>query len=102
MTTVAGSANLVAGDLYQFYHPLGITLDSSRNLIIADDYGVRVLSQAAIAAGNGSPPMPHLVRGQIPCPADVAVDAYGNIYVVDACLHSVYLIPFTDQSVVEY
>ena len=53
-------------------------------------------------AGNGSPPIPALARGQIPCPADVAVDAYGNIYVVDKMFHSVYLIPFTDQSVVEY
>lgn len=86
-----------AGSLYG---PVGIFVDASGNLWVADEYNNRVLrfpapvetgtvadivlGQASFTAGNGSSG-----ANRLSCPFDVAVDSAGNVWVVDCVNHRV-------------
>ena len=96
VTTIAGSAGVTGslnatGTNAQFFHPLGIAVDSATNLYVAD-YGnhlirkitpAHVVSTLAGSAGvfgtnNGTG-----TAAQFYQPEGVAVDSSGNVYVAD-------------------
>jgi gliding motility-associated-like protein len=87
--TVAGLANGLPGSgPGQLNDPLGIFLDGSGNLYIADYGNSRVqkwtpgaVSGVTVAGGNGK----GSAGNQISCPTSVFVDRNNNLFVTDAC-----------------
>jgi sugar lactone lactonase YvrE len=93
VTTYAGKAApsglIVNGPLSQaeFYDPVGLVVDSSNNIYVADSYVIRKISAAGVVStlaggaygdkdGTGS-------AAQFAQPVSLAVDTNGNIYVAD-------------------
>ena len=99
VTTIAGLAgNIGSADgtngNAQFYRPVGIAVDSSGNLYVADEYNdtIRMLTPmgtnwvvttiAGLAGNNGSADGTN-GNAQFNDPCGIAVDSGGNVYVAD-------------------
>jgi sugar lactone lactonase YvrE len=96
ITTVAGGGGLPFGDggpatSAQLYDPLGVAVDSTGNLYIADlfDERIREVSDGVIAtvAGNGTRGISGnngpATSAQLADPNGLAVDSAGNLYIAD-------------------
>ncbi len=89
VTTIAGSNT-------QLVAPLGIALDSSGNLFVADAGSATIpvapkilVFSAPLGAGTQNISPAHVITSQNPAfvnPTDVKVDASGKVYVIDAGL----------------
>jgi sugar lactone lactonase YvrE len=94
VSTLAGNGtagfNNGTGEAAQFYAPMGIAIDASGNLYVADggNHRIRKVTPAGVVttfAGNGTAGYVNGagVAAQFNSPTDVAVDASGNMYVAD-------------------
>jgi len=89
--TVAGG-NGQGSAMNQFYGPLGIAIDSIGNIYVTDAGNKRIQKWApgasfgtTVAGGKDNClQQPCNAANQISSPADVAIDAVGNIYVADS------------------
>jgi gliding motility-associated-like protein len=87
--TVAGLGNGLPGSgAVQLNDPLGIFVDGSSNLYVADYGNSRVqkwspgaVGGITVAGGNGK----GSAANQVSCPTSVFVDLNGNLFVADAC-----------------
>ncbi|CAF4921243.1 unnamed protein product [Rotaria sp. Silwood1] len=92
--TVAGTVGIPGTMANQLYGPMGLALDSSNTLYVADWYNNRVqawllgASTGMTVAGDASG-TPGSDSNYLNTPADVAVDSNGNIYVADTYNHRV-------------
>lgn len=99
ITTIAGNGNSAyAGDgglatLASFSFPLGVAVDGSGNVYVADagNNRVRKISAAGVistVAGNGQAAFSGdggtAASASLNLPSDVAVDSAGNLYIADA------------------
>lgn len=83
VTTVAGSA--ISGNLdgtgitAQFYHPCGITVDSTGNLYVVDTWNsiIRKITPAAVVTTVSVAPF------SFNYPNGIAIDATGDLYIAD-------------------
>jgi gliding motility-associated-like protein len=109
VSLVAGSGaagfNDANGNAAQFNYPSGIAIDVSGNLYVADknNHAIRLITNPSGAspavttiAGNSNYPTPAegnvtgaIATAQFAQPSDVAVDAAGNVYVVDKNNHRI-------------
>jgi sugar lactone lactonase YvrE len=95
ITAVAGGGSAIGDNgpavSAQLYSPFGVAVDSAGNLYITDAYNQRIrrVSNGVITtvAGNGtlgfSGDNGPATNAQLSYPADVAVDAAGNLYIAD-------------------
>ncbi len=98
ITTVAGtgvsgfSGDGVRADRAQLSNPVGVAIDAAGNVYIADEGNSRVRrvdtgGKITTFAGNGiagfSGDNGPATRAQLELPVDVALDAAGNLYIVD-------------------
>ncbi|MDX2043801.1 MAG: HYR domain-containing protein [Acidobacteriota bacterium] len=99
VTTVAGNGGAgyggddVLATIASLNNPSGLTLDAAGNLFIADRSNHRVRKVDAVTklistiAGNGEPGFAgdsnQAATAQLNSPTDVAVDAAGNVFIVD-------------------
>ncbi len=77
----AGNANIGAGGLNR---PLGITVDASNDVIVADSFNNRIEEFSATGAFIRSWGTAGSGAGQFQEPTSVATDASGNVFVTDA------------------
>jgi uncharacterized protein (TIGR03437 family) len=99
ITTVAGNGNLgyngdnISATSAELNYPLGVALDASHNLYIADsqNFRIRLVSNGIITtiAGNGQPGYGgdgyYATQGLLSFPSDVVLDpSTGNVYVADS------------------
>jgi sugar lactone lactonase YvrE len=107
ISTIAGNGtNGYSGDggqatAAQFYNPLGVAVDSSGNVYVADsgNGAVRMIANGIIStiAGNGT--LSYTGDGgpasqaELSAVSSVAVDAQGNIYVADSSNNAIRLFP---------
>lgn len=100
VATIAGdgvaSFNDGAGATAQFSHPTGVAADSFGNVYVADrgNHRIRKITAAGVVstiAGNGTPGFRDGpgVTAQFYFPSNIAVDAFGNIYVADYLNHCI-------------
>ena len=97
VTTLAGSAGNVGsadgtGSAARFYYPLGVAVDSSGNVYVADtdNYTIRQITPAGVVttlaglAGNSGSADGTGSAARFYYPSGVAVDSTGNVYVADS------------------
>jgi sugar lactone lactonase YvrE len=95
VTTLAGSGSVgstnAAGTAASFNFPLGVAVDSSGNLYVADNGNnlIREINPGGVVftlAGSGSPGSTNATgtAASFNSPNGVAVDSFGNVYVADA------------------
>ena len=103
ITTVAGigtqgsNGDNQSATAAQLYQPVGVTVDGSGNLFIADSFNSRIrkVNSAGIIttiAGGGNQPVSDGVVAttvQLANPAGVAVDNNGNVFIADTNRHSI-------------
>ncbi len=102
VTTLAGSPGLTGsvdgtGSVARFYFPLGVAVDSSGNIYVADqgNHTIRKITSAgAVTTIAGSAGLSGSTNGtasaaRFSSPYGVAVDSAGNVYVADNRNHTV-------------
>ena len=107
VSTLAGSTEGFAdgiGNTAQFNGPLGVAVDSSGNVYVADSYNhlIRKITPAGVVstlAGTGTEGFADGTgdTAQFYFPTGVAVDSYGNVYVADSNNHRIRKITPADK-----
>ena len=82
-----------------FKYPLGVALDSSGNVYVADYYNHRIrkitaAGEVSTIAGTGTKGSANGTSAQFNWPYDVAVDTDGNVYVADKDNHRIRKIEY--------
>ncbi len=110
VTTLAGSgASGFAdgtGTAAQFNGPSGLAIDGSGNIVVADynNHRIRIVTVAGVVstlAGDGNADVSNgaMATARFNKPADVAVDASGNLYVADNSNHMIRKIDISTSMV---
>src|ERR1041385_4879612 len=115
VSTFAGQPGVIgsadgAGSQASFYHPAGLAMDSSDNLIVADSWNhtIRlitpngVVSTLAGTAGKFGSTDGNGTAARFAYPQGVAVDQSGFIYVADTSNHTIRRIAGINQTVTTF